>query len=293
MAIPAASFSLADMVFVPPTRISPSQYARVLACPYQSLLTKTTEAKSLPGAMSSGGAAAVGTIVHSMLELAASTDLSSPGTFDTAWQKFLRQKETELSQKGNTNLIPLAYRARGYAVTKLLLRWQLTRMGMPTPPTPGTGLPLGPEQWLEDATGSIGGIADLIRLTASGPEIVDYKTGPIFQLNALAEPEIKPAYAQQLQLYAALFHDKTSRWPTRLLLADLAGNEHEVNFTESDCRQLLDNSRQLLARIQAAVVAANPESLAVPSVAQCRFCQVRPLCRPVESWLAQSESAQL
>jgi ATP-dependent exoDNAse (exonuclease V) beta subunit len=275
------------LTFTPPTKLSPSQYGRALACPYQFLLAKTSEAQVLAGTMSSGGAAAVGTIVHGILERAATTDLSTPAAFETAWQQLLTQQEARLLKDGPVHLVPLAYRARSYAVTKLLLRWHLAARPTPTPAPSGTSLPFGPEQRLTDLSGCISGIADLIRPGTNGPEIVDYKTGPIFQLNAEAEAEIKPAYAQQLQLYAALFHEKTSRWPTRLLLADLTGNEHEVSFTESACLQLLDEARWLLAQMKSAIAAGSPESLAVPGIEQCRFCQVRPLCMPFEAWLAQ------
>lgn len=275
------------LAFVLPTTLSPSQYGRALACPYQFLLAKTSEAQALTGTIGSGGAAAVGTIVHGMLERAAAADLSTPVAFETAWQQLLTQQEARLSKDGAAHLVPLAYRARGYAVSKLLLSWHLAARPTPAPTPSGTILPLGSEQRLTDLSGCISGIADLIRMGADGPEIVDYKTGPIFQFNVKAEVEIKPAYAQQLQLYAALLHEKTNCWPTRLLLADLAGNEHEVSFTESACLHLLDEARQLLAQMKSAVAAGNPESLAVPGVEQCRFCQVRPLCKPFESWLAQ------
>ncbi|MDO7848687.1 PD-(D/E)XK nuclease family protein [Hymenobacter sp. M29] len=276
-----------SLTFSTPTRLSPSQYGRALACPYQFLLAKTPEAQVLVGTMSSGGAAAVGTIVHGMLERAVTTDLSIPTAFETAWQQLLTHQEARLLKDGSTHLVPLAFRARGYAVTKLLLRWYLANKPMPIPAPSGTGLPFGPEQRLTDLSGCISGIADFIRLGTDGPEIVDYKTGPIFQLNANAEAEIKPAYAQQLQLYAALFYEQAGCWPTRLLLVDLAGNEHEVGFTESACLQLLDEARHLLAQMQSAVAAGNPESMAAPGIEQCRFCQVRPLCGPFEAWSTQ------
>jgi ATP-dependent exoDNAse (exonuclease V) beta subunit len=275
------------LTFVLPTTLSPSQYGRALACPYQFLLAKTSEAQALKGTTSSGGAAAVGTIVHGMLEQAVAADLSTPVAFETAWQKLLTQQEARLLKDGSAHIVPLAFRARGYAVTKLLLYWYLAARPIPAPTQSGTGLPFGTEQRLTDLSGCISGIVDLIRLGTSGPEIVDYKTGPIFQLNTEAEAEIKPAYVQQLQLYAALLHENTGHWPTRLLLADLAGNEHEVSFTESTCLHLLDEARQLLAQMKTAVAAGNPESLAVPGVTQCHFCQVSSLCRPFESWLAQ------
>lgn len=275
------------LTFSAPVRLSPSQYFRASTCPYQLLLARTTEAQALPGVAGSGGAAAVGTIVHGVLEQAATADLSTAAAFEGAWQTQLAHKEASLLRDGAGHLLPLVYRARGYAVTKLLLRWYLAKYQAPAVPPPGSALPLGPEQRLADDSGTVTGVADLIRLGVGGPEILDYKTGPIFSSNGEMKAEIKPAYAQQLQLYAALFYEQTKTWPTRLLLADLAGNEHEVSFTEIDCLRLLNSARELLSQMQAAVAANEPAHLAIPGIEQCRYCQVRALCSPFEAWAAQ------
>jgi hypothetical protein len=275
------------LTFTAPARISPSQYFRVLACPYQSLLAATTEAQFLPGMFGSGGAAEVGTIVHGMLKRAASTDLTDKVAFESAWQELLSEKEADLIRDGASHLVPIAYRANSYAVTKLLLSWYLAMMPKAAPFPTDSEIPFGAEKWLSDSSGSVGGIADLIRLGFDGPEIVDYKTGAIFQLSATDEPEIKPAYAQQLQLYAALLHERTGHFPAHLFLADLTGKEHEVEFTQSGCLQLLNKARHLLTQMKAAVNAGNPESLAMPSKDHCRYCQVRPLCSPYSVWAEQ------
>ena len=91
-------------------------------------------------------------------------------------------------------------------------------------------------------------------------------------------------YVQQLQLYAALLYEQTGHFPAHLFLADLAGKEHEVGFTRPGCLQLLSDARNLLTKIKTAVAAGNPESLAIPSQEQCRYCQVRPLCSPYKTW---------
>ncbi|MBF9239513.1 PD-(D/E)XK nuclease family protein [Hymenobacter sp. BT683] len=270
-----------------PARISPSQYFRVLACPYQSLLASTPEARSLPGMFGSGGASEVGTVVHGMLKRSVATDLSDAVAFESVWQELLSEKEADLIRNGASHLVPLTYRANGYAVTKLLLSWHLAMMPKAAPFPGDSDIPFGAEKWLSDNSGSVGGIADLIRLGIDGPEIVDYKTGSIFQLNSNDEAEIKPVYSQQLQLYAALLHEQTGHFPAHLFLADLAGKEHEVEFTELGCLQLLSNARRLLTQMKAAVNAGNPESLAIPSQEQCRYCQVRPLCSPYNDWTEQ------
>lgn len=279
-----------SLTFTPPAKLSPSQYHRASSCPYQFLLAKTPEARALAGIGGSGGAAAVGTIVHALLEQSATTDLSSSAVFEAAWQQQLAQQEARLLKQGSTHLLPLAYRARGYAVTKLLLQWYLVAQLPLAPVPPGSSLPFGAEKTLTDSSGHISGIADLVRVGPTGPELVDYKTGPIFVYSNEEEAEIKPAYVQQLHLYAALFFEQTGQWPAQLLLADLSGQEHAVVFTPATCLQLLTDAQQLLAQMVSAVADDDPESLAQPSLAQCQYCQVRPLCRPFATWNAQQGS---
>lgn len=267
--------------------LSPSQYGRILRCPYQVLLEKSVEGRAAlaaPG-MGAGGAGPLGTIIHGVLETAHKIGINDAAAFAAAWQQHLKAQEAALIKRNQQYLVPLAYRAKNYAVRKLLLRWLVLGM-QPEHQATGqhaAGAPLGPEQRLTDATGRISGIADLIRQGPDGAlEILDYKTGRIFSEAAEdgASETVKEEYALQLRLYAALLHEQAGRWPVRLLLVDLAGGEHQVSFTHEQCSELMQSARNMHQKINAAVSNGKAVDLAKPSLLVCAACRMQPFCEP-------------
>jgi RecB family exonuclease len=267
--------------------LSPSQYGRILRCPYQVLLEKSVEGRAAlaaPG-MGAGGAGPLGTIIHGVLETAHKTGINDSAAFELAWEQQLKAQETSLIKRKQQHLVPLAYRAKNYAVKKLLLRWLV--LGMQSEQQAkgqqAVSVPLGPEQRLTDATGRISGIADLIRYGPSGAlEILDYKTGRIFSeaLGENAPDSVKEEYALQLRLYAALLHEQAGVWPERLLVVDLAGGEHQVSFTQEQCTELMHNAQSLYQKIFAAVSVGRATDLARPSLPLCTACKMQHLCEP-------------
>lgn len=269
------------------TTLSPSQYGRILRCPYQVLLERSTEGRAAlaaPG-MGAGGAGPLGTIIHGVLETAHKIGINDATAFEAAWQQQLKAQEAALIKRSQQHLVPLAYRAKNYAVRKLLLRWLLLGMQPEHKAAEqyAAGAPLGPEQRLTDATGRISGIADLIRQGPDGTlEIIDYKTGRIFSETAeeAASETVKEEYALQLRLYAALLKEQVGRWPVRLLLVDLAGGEHQVYFTHEQCSELIQSARIMHQKINAAVRNGKAVGLAKPSLLVCATCRMQPLCEP-------------
>lgn len=267
--------------------LSPSQYGRILRCPYQVLLEKSVEGRAAlaaPG-MGAGGAGPLGTIIHGVLETAHRTGINDSAAFELAWKRQLKAQEASLVKRNQQHLVPLAYRAKNYAVRKLMLRWLVLGI-QPEQHTIGQHegrVPLGPEQRLTDITGRISGIADLIRQGSSGAlEILDYKTGRIFSESGRENaPDIlKEEYTLQLRLYAALLHEQAGMWPERLLLVDLAGGEHQVSFSHEQCADLIQDARNLYQQVNAAVSVGRAADLARPSLSLCAACRMQHLCEP-------------
>jgi hypothetical protein len=271
-------------------KLSPSQYGRLLRCPYQVLLEKSVEGKALqatPG-RGAGGTGPLGTIIHGVLEQANLIGIEDETAFEIVWQQQLIVQETKLIKKQQGYLVPLAYRARNYAVRKMLVRWLVVGK-KPAPTGNPAGSVEGPEKKLTDRTGIISGTADLIRRQATGElEILDYKTGRIMEqtVNEAAAPEVKEEYVLQLRLYAALVYEQEGKWPARLLIADLAGGEHEVAFTQGECMDLLVSALQHHKQLNLAVAQGRAAEVARPAAALCTACAMRPLCEPYAEWLA-------
>jgi hypothetical protein len=141
----------------------------------------------------------------------------------------------------------------------------------------------GTELRVQSADGLIAGRIDRVIETPSGPVLQDYKSGAIFTLLHGLHPELNPAYAIQLRLYAALYHEATKSWPSRLEVVPLRGAPQEVPFSPADSVRLLDDARALLDEVNAEVTREGDwdeieSSLAVPSPSACRFCTYRPAC---------------
>lgn len=279
----------------PLLKLSPSQYGRLLRCPYQVLLEKTAEGKAMQAApgRGGGGAGPLGTIIHGVLEQANLAGIKDEAAFEVVWQQQLAAQEAQLVKKQQGYLVPLAYRARNYAVRKLLVRWLVVGKG---PALPGytTGSAEGAEKELTDKTGVVSGTADLVRRQATGElEILDYKTGHIMEpaVSEITAPEVKEGYVLQLRLYAVLLHEQEGEWPARLLIADLAGGEHEVSFTREQCIEVLESALGLHELVNIAVMDGRANELAKPAADVCPLCAMRPLCEPYAEWLIGQNGA--
>lgn len=274
----------------PLAKLSPSQYGRLLRCPYQVLLENSAEGKAAQAApgRGGGGAGPLGTIIHGVLEQANLSGIKDEAAFEEVWQRQLVAQEAQLVKKQKGYLVPLAYRARNYAVRKMLLRWLVVGKE-PVPMGDAVGSAEGAEKKLTDKTGVVSGTADLIRRQATGElEILDYKTGRIMEpaISETTVPKVKEGYVLQLRLYAALLHEQEDEWPARLIIADLAGSEHEVAFTQEECTELLVSALEQHKQLNLAVAQGRATEVAKPSADLCKTCAMRLLCEPYASWLA-------
>jgi CRISPR/Cas system-associated exonuclease Cas4 (RecB family) len=136
------------------------------------------------------------------------------------------------------------------------------------------------EQWLQSKDGLVVGRADEIRFEGGGATIIDYKTGNISGQSI--EAEVLSEYKEQLKLYAALFHEEHEEWSHNLIVISLNGKSHYIDFEENECLILLEESKNMLRRVNS-IIEANekaPLKLASPSQTNCWYCLYRPLCEP-------------
>ena len=63
--------------------------------------------------------------------------------------------------------------------------------------------------------GQLRGCADVVFESAQGVELIDYKTGKIFDEDEDGNCTVKEKYWQQLHLYAAMHQDCTGTWPVK------------------------------------------------------------------------------
>jgi PD-(D/E)XK nuclease superfamily len=124
--------------------------------------------------------------------------------------------------------------------------------------------------------GKLRGKIDMIR----GDDLVDYKTGSIFEEDEIGSPPaVKPAFVRQLRIYAWLAQSSTGQWVKRGLLFPLAGPPVEVPIIPAECEAEATDAVAMLDAYNAAVIAgADPTALASPSLDACRWCTFKPFC---------------
>ena len=278
-----------SLPLLPLQRISPSRFTALKEC----ALREVWRAAKQPAPLPSSPAAQLGTVIHQLLAEAGSGRLADGATakLEQRWSELVQAVEASLQQSPlEKSLLPLQRTVPDFEVRRLRA-WRKAAELAQTATTPARTSSHGAalektrfsfEVWVETADGSVGGAIDHILETADGAVLRDYKSGQLLQP---AEPHgkatLKEEYQTQLKLYAALFHSRFGRWPVRLEVVPLQGDAHVVDFSPSECGELLAEATNVLQQTNA-VILQNPatgfEMLAAPSPGACRYCSFRSAC---------------
>jgi hypothetical protein len=231
-----------------------------------------------------------------LLEQAGRGELSNGSSLKIAqrWQELVDEAEQAMSTNAlERRFVPLRDSAPKYDVARLRAERRAQELAAkPVEDVPRAGeasvSPYGYELRVQSEDGLITGRIDRALATPQGAVLQDYKSGAIFTLQEGDTREVKPEYALQLRLYAALYHEATGTWPLRLELVPLSGDPQEVPFTLEECLRLLESAKDLLNAVNEQLTRACgwdeiEASLATPSSSACRFCSFRPACGPYVS----------
>ena len=153
---------------------------------------------------------------------------------------------------------------------------------------PGGGIR---EQEFTACDGKLLGRPDVIRAS----EVVDYKSGAIFEYDEAAQDDVvKAAYVRQLRIYGYLVKQKLGWWPLRGILLPLAGAAVEVTLEPSECEREAIEAVALLDTYNEKVRAdAAPEDFASPSAHACKWCPYKVLCPSFWQTVSPAWSGQL
>lgn len=233
----------------------------------------------------------LGTAYHKVLERL--PDLAAAGEhaqamLETRWN----EEVSRLQQEAGAH--PLNHRFgqppfwRGYHLVLATLRLRAADL---MPSAAGVGKPGAAPKALREQTltafgGKLKGQPDLAR----GDDIIDFKTGDIYETEDLdTPPALKQAYVRQLRLYAYLVHEAAARWPRRGLLYPIAGPPVEVELDPESCQKEAEEAVALLDQYNAAVAKAQRLSdLATPSPEACCWCPYKAICPAF--WAAADET---
>lgn len=123
--------------------------------------------------------------------------------------------------------------------------------------------------------GLLKGSIDRIRYASDGYEIVDYKTGKVYDDNG----DIKKDYIDQMNLYAYMLEEKEGVTVSKLTIIDHLGNEIGVPYDKNAKTYVFNSIKYLISDINAAVVSGVPDTLAKPNEQNCCFCPCLHLCK--------------
>jgi hypothetical protein len=273
----------------PLARLSPTSLPPIAAC----RLRGVWQASGQPPLLPSSPAAHLGTIIHRLFEEAgqgAFSDKTEPSGAEARWHELVAEKEQAMSaQPLERRFVPLQQHIPKFEVLRIRTLARVAELsagvqGREAGPAGADGTPYGPELWVESTDGLIAGKIDRALPGPEGPILQDYKSGAIFSLGHGDQQELKPEYALQLRLYAALYHEQTGEWPSRLQLVPLIGEPRDVSFSAAECVKLLDDARNTLERINEDIARCGNDAdaleslLASPSSEACRYCSYRPAC---------------
>ncbi|MDK2744412.1 MAG: PD-(D/E)XK nuclease family protein [Nitrospira sp. BO4] len=139
--------------------------------------------------------------------------------------------------------------------------------------------------------GKLVGRPDLIRHR----EVVDYKSGAIFEYDESSQSDVvKAAYVRQLRIYGFLVKEVLGWWPTRGVLLPFAGAGVEVPLEPKECMREAVEAVAVLDDYNSNITArALPEQLADPSATTCKWCSFKLVCTPLWSAVSPDWSGKL
>ena len=277
--------NLIDKLFCLPIshikRIFPSRFSQFQQCTLREIWSLNHQISLLP----CHPYAKLGSISHAVLEAATKGVANDRTSLEALWNDVTKKVQDEMLQSQvEEHLVPLEIYAFNYEVKKILC----FKMAEQIIEKSGSGAcrDMGIEQWFESADGKIAGKVDLILTHDDGIEIVDYKTGNIFNSQYGG---IKDEYEVQMKLYAGLYHEVKDDWPVKLSLIGIDGKKYYVSFNKKECEALINQARKVVDETNELIDAGLiSEDFANPSPSTCKYCSYRPACK--KYWLSRESS---
>ena len=269
----------------PVSRISPSRYYSFTICRLKEILAANRKFPLLPVSP----AARIGSVVHKIIEIANTSGIENEKRFNDLWQIEINKcEESMINNPIEKHMVPLEETASNYEIKKLMALKMISSIFNEDWKKVPNQKEKFHEKWLETKDKRIGGKIDQIQKTTEGAVIIDYKTGNV--VNGI-NGELKEDYILQLKLYAGLYYENFKTWPVKLLLAGIDQSLHEIPFSPSECKVLLDQARNLLSETNNLISKGlSEEDFASPSPAACKYCLYRPGCK--KYWQKREDAAE-
>ena len=269
-------------------RVSPSRYTAMQACLLREVWTASGNDSLLPPSPH----AELGSIAHRILEAAGRGELEGVDKdgVDERWKALVSEAEARMELSPlRRHQVPLSRSIPDFQVRRLRTCSRAVEIArdahrgsgkLPEPSRRATGF----ELWVESDEGELGGFIDRASETTEGVVLSDYKSGAVLESGQeKCSRELKQAYRIQMQLYAALYRQRTDTWPVRLEVIPLQGEPIKVVFEPEHAERLLHEAKEFLRAANNRIDAVQDGTmdttvLAVALPEHCRLCLFRPAC---------------
>lgn len=236
----------------------------------------------------------IGSIIHETIKIAKGEKIREKRDFESIWSELVDKKEKTMAKSWiEKHLVPIKEYSIDYEVKKLLCKKFVDNLSLEKQKLgqyssiPGQFIHQSRNEiWLQSTDGKVGGYADVIIPTENGDIIIDYKTGKYVEEASFGSyPKVKEEYEIQLKLYSSLYHSEYGKWPVSLKIAGIDGTFVEIDFTNTECEEMLCEAIKILNYTNNIIVKRNLtkseklKELSSPNPENCKFCQYRPGCK--------------
>lgn len=230
----------------------------------------------------------LGTVCHALLERVASGALvglrpdSWQDGLEGIWQEEISKQESALLDSeqekhfGRAETWPkyALQKARVFLRAEKLLTYQYERIQRGQQHSRSTS-----ERPYEAYDGRLRGRADVVYESSQGVELVDYKTGKIYDEDETGDSTIKELYRQQLYLYAAMHRDCTNVWPVLGHIVPLTGQPVTIDIDPLEAERIVQSAMRQMEQFNERISQVKQYTeLATPSIASCCYCSYKVYC---------------
>ena len=136
------------------------------------------------------------------------------------------------------------------------------------------------EETLYSSSRELKGKPDLIIKSNESIILIEYKSGAI----RAEDGEVKGDFNAQVHFYSYLIKETSGKWPDKVFIKNLSGDECEVSISKDYAIKLTDEAKGIYQFIKSSIVdISDCFEKTTASADNCRYCRLRPVCKKFES----------